>query len=60
MSALRDECIERRDPAFSQEFTCDWEKEMSVIVARLVGDDCENSLAWLDHVESLFNYFRES
>src|SRR5687767_14506358 len=55
VSALRNKCIERRDAAFRKKLSCDGEKDVRVIVACFVRDDCEDPFAGLDHVEGFSN-----
>ena len=56
MGALGDECVERCNTAFLEEFGCDRKKKMRVIVAGLVGNDGEDSFARLNDVERFTNY----
>src|SRR5262245_4861947 len=57
--ALGHKRVERCDAAFGEKLSRYWKKQVCVVVACLVGNDCENAFAWLDNVEGLLNRCRE-
>ncbi len=60
VSALRNECIERGNTAFREKFICNGEKNVRVIVAGFIRDDCENPFTGLDHIEGCVDDLSES
>ena len=57
---MRNERIERGNTAFREKFIRDREKNVRVIVAGFIRDDCENPFAGLDHIEGCMDNLSES
>ncbi len=51
MRALGHQRIERCDAALVEKLSGDGKEQVSIIVASLIGNDCQHALTGLDHLE---------